>query len=88
MLIIYARGPLIFGMLKIRLQRIGKKKDPKFRIVLTDSKNAPKSGSFLEILGSYDPTNKKVVLKKERIEYWRSKGSQISQTALQLFKKK
>ena len=42
-------------MLKIRLQRIGRKNDPAFRVVLTDSKNSTKSGRFLEILGTYNP---------------------------------
>jgi ribosomal protein S16 len=40
-------------MLKIRLQRIGGKNEPAFRMVITESKNAPQSGKFLEILGSY-----------------------------------
>jgi ribosomal protein S16 len=42
-------------MLKIRLQRIGRKNDPAFRAVLTDSKNSTKSGKFLEIVGTYNP---------------------------------
>ena len=42
-------------MLKIRLQRIGRKNDPSFRAVLTDSKNSTKSGKFLEIVGTYNP---------------------------------
>ncbi|KKP80043.1 MAG: hypothetical protein UR80_C0040G0004 [Parcubacteria group bacterium GW2011_GWB1_35_5] len=42
----------------IRLQRVGRKHEPVFRLVLTDSKNGPKSGKFLEILGSYDTRRK------------------------------
>ena len=71
-------------MLKIRLQRIGRKNDPAFRVVLTDSKNSTKSGRFLEILGTYDP---KVADKKnrtnfidDRIKYWLSKGAKLSDT--------
>ena len=56
-------------------------------MVLVDSRKAPQSGAFLEILGFYDPKSKKGEFKKERVEYWRSKGAQISPTALQLFKK-
>lgn len=67
--------------------RIGKKNQPKFRLVLIDSKKAAKSGAFFEILGTYDPKSKKTELKRDRIEYWRSKGAQISQTAFQLFRK-
>lgn len=65
----------------IRLQRVGKKNDPSFRVVLTDSRNAPKSGRFLEILGSYNPQQKSSIqLRSERITYWLSKGAQPSDT--------
>jgi small subunit ribosomal protein S16 len=71
-------------MLKIRLQRIGRKNDPSFRVVLTDSKNSTKSGRFLEILGTYNPKTKEdsqqKVLNGERIKYWMSKGAQCSGT--------
>lgn len=71
-------------MLKIRLQRIGRKNDPSFRVVLTDSKNSTKSGKFLELLGTYNP---KILDKKQRtnfsndrIKYWLSKGAKLSDT--------
>ena len=71
-------------MLKIRLQRIGRKNDPAFRVVLTDSKNSTKSGKFLELLGTYNP---KIINKKERtsfvhdrIKYWLSMGAKLSDT--------
>lgn len=67
-------------MLKIRLQRIGRKNDPAFRVVLTDSKNAAKSGKFKEILGSYNLKKSEVVFKADRITYWMSKGAQVSDT--------
>lgn len=67
-------------MLKIRLQRIGRKNDPSFRVVLTDSKNSTKSGKFLEILGSYNPKLGVKSLKGERITYWMGKGAQCSDT--------
>lgn len=68
-------------MLIIRLQRVGKKNEPTFRIVLTDSKNGPKSGKFLEILGSYDARDKnETKINKERAKYWISKGAQVSGT--------
>lgn len=67
-------------MLKIRLQRIGRKNDPAFRVVLTDSKNAAKSGKFKEILGSYNLKKGEVVFKADRITYWMSKGAQVSDT--------
>ena len=67
-------------MLKIRLQRVGKKHDPSFRVVLTDSKNSTKSGRFLEILGSYDARKGEPRLEAEKIKYWISKGAQPTET--------
>lgn len=71
-------------MLKIRLQRIGRKNDPAFRVVLTDSKNSTKSGRFLEILGTYNPKAGEKNLNKnfeaDRIKYWMSKGAKLSDT--------
>ena len=67
-------------MLKIRLQRIGRKNDPSFRAVLTDSKNSTKSGKFLEIVGTYNPKMGLANFKTERIVYWMSKGAKLSDT--------
>lgn len=67
-------------MLKIRLQRIGRKNDPAFRAVLTDSKNAAKSGKFLKVLGNYNPKAGTVAFKNDEIKYWISKGAQLSDT--------
>jgi small subunit ribosomal protein S16 len=67
-------------MLSIRLQRIGRKNDPAFRVVLTDSKNAAKSGRFQEILGSYNVKTGEVLFKADRIAHWISMGAQTSDT--------
>ena len=67
-------------MLKIRLQRIGRKNDPSFRAVLTDSKNSTKSGKFLEILGTYNPKAGEKNLNADRIKYWIGKGAKCSDT--------
>jgi len=67
-------------MLKIRLQRTGRRNQPFFRVVLTDSRNGAKSGRFKEILGSYDPKAGKVELKAEQISHWISVGAQASGT--------
>ena len=67
-------------MLKIRLQRIGRKNDPSFRAVLTDSKNSTKSGRFLEILGTYNPKAGEKKLDADRIKYWMSQGAKCSDT--------
>lgn len=68
-------------MLKIRLQRVGRKHEPSFRLVLTDSKNSTKSGKYLEVLGNYDSRHGEVsVFKTDRINYWMSIGAQPSDT--------
>ncbi len=62
------------AMLKMRLQRVGRKHETSFRLVLTDSKNSTKSGRFKEILGSYDPRKSTDLFKIERIKHWLSMG--------------
>ena len=66
-------------MLKIRLQRVGKKNAPSYRVVLAEH-TAPPQGKFQEILGFYNPRKKEKSFKKERIEHWPSKGAQLSPT--------
>lgn len=67
-------------MLTIRLQRVGRKNDPSFRVVVTDSRNSTKSGKFIEVVGSYDARKGEPQLKAERIQYWLSKGAKTSDT--------
>lgn len=64
----------------IRLQRIGRKNDPAFRVVLTDSKNSTKSGRFQEVLGSYNPKAGNIVLNADRIKLHMKNGAQVSDT--------
>ena len=66
-------------MLMIRLQRTGKRGQAYFRVVLVEHTKKPK-GKFLELLGNYDAHQKIFNVKKERIEYWVSKGAQPSPT--------
>jgi small subunit ribosomal protein S16 len=67
-------------MLKIRLQRVGRKHQPVFRVVLTDSRNSSKSGKFNEVLGVFDHTAHTKKIDAERVKYWLSKGAQPSVT--------
>jgi small subunit ribosomal protein S16 len=69
-------------VLMIRLARIGKKKHPFYRVVVTE-KARPRNGRFVEIVGTYDPQKKKaegMTLDDARIQYWLSKGAQPSDT--------
>ena len=68
-------------MLTIRLQRIGKKKKPSYRFVISENARDTQA-PILENLGQYAPTqNPKILdIKRERVEYWLSKGAQTSNT--------
>lgn len=66
-------------MLKIRFTRVGKKNQPRFRIVVAEH-TSPVKGKFVEILGSKDPYNKTISLKEERLKHWLSVGAQPSAT--------
>jgi small subunit ribosomal protein S16 len=68
-------------MLKIRLQRVGRKHEPTFRLVLTDSQNSTKSGKYLEVLGNHDPRHKEMTkIDADRVKHWISKGAQVTDT--------
>ena len=66
-------------MLTIRLSRIGKKKKPMYRLVISEKARDP-YGRALEILGTYNPFSKDLQAKKDRIEYWLSQGAGMSAT--------
>ena len=67
-------------MLIIRLQRTGRKNEPSFRVILTDSKNAAKTGKFLDILGFYNPKSGEIVMKADEIKRRMAEGVQVSDT--------
>jgi small subunit ribosomal protein S16 len=68
-------------VLTIRLARIGKKKRPYYRVVVTE-KTRPRNGRFVEIVGTYDPLKKpaEVKLNADRIKYWLGCGAQPTDT--------
>ncbi len=68
-------------MLTIRLQRIGKKKKPSYRIIVSEKKRDTQAPS-VEILGSYDPLQKVKVFNvdKERVKHWIGMGATLSNT--------
>ena len=67
-------------MLNIRLQRVGRKNDPSFRVIVADSKLKPKTGNVVENLGSYNARHGKPVINTERAKYWLSVGAKASGT--------
>lgn len=73
-------------MLTIRLTRVGKKKQPAYRFIVSEKARDP-WGKALELLGTYNPlTNPATInLEKDRISYWISKGAQCSETVWNLF---
>jgi len=73
-------------MLKIRLTRTGKKKQPSYRIVVAEH-TAPIQGKFIAIVGNYNPFSKKVVLNKEEIEKWMNNGAKPSNTIAKILQK-
>ena len=75
-------------MVKIRLKRMGMKKEPFYRIVVTDSRN-PRDGRFIEEIGIYDPTADPAELKvdADRAQAWIKTGAQPTETVQALLKK-
>lgn len=73
---------------KIRLKRIGAKKNPAYRVVVADSRS-PRDGRFIEEIGYYQPIADPVVIKidEEKALYWLSKGAQATDTVRGLLKK-
>lgn len=67
-------------MLKIRLQRIGRKNSPHFRVVVVDHREGPKTGNFVEIIGSYEPKLGNFEIKADRVKHWMSHGALPSDT--------
>jgi small subunit ribosomal protein S16 len=74
---------------KLRLTRVGSKKNPVYRIVAADSRS-PRDGKFLEIVGRYNPQTdpSTIDFDEERIRHWLSKGAQPSNTVQRLLKAK
>lgn len=75
-------------MVKIRLRRMGAKKNPFYRIVVADSRY-PRDGRFIEEIGYYNPMEEPSVVKvdPEKAKEWMSKGAQPTDTVKALFKK-
>ena len=75
-------------MVKIRLRRMGAKKNPFYRVVVADSRS-PRDGRFIEEIGTYDPlaSPSKIKIDLERADYWVKNGAQPTDTVRALLKK-
>ena len=73
-------------MVKIRLKRIGAKKTPHYRVVVTDGRNR-RDGMPIEELGYYNPRSKELKLDKEAVERWIKNGAQPSEMVQGLIRK-
>lgn len=73
---------------RIRLSRVGRKKQPYYRIVVTDSR-APRDSGFKEIIGKYNPRTEPstVEIDKDRARHWLSVGAKPSEAVERLFEK-
>jgi small subunit ribosomal protein S16 len=72
-------------MLRIRLRRMGKKKQPSYRVVVADSR-APRDGAFVEVVGYYNPRTEPatVEIDTERAKLWLARGAQPSDRVARL----
>ncbi|MFQ5696531.1 MAG: 30S ribosomal protein S16 [Terriglobia bacterium] len=68
-------------MLRIRLTRVGKKKQPQYRIVVME-RTKPRDSDYVEVVGHYDPRRQPaaITLKEDRVRYWLAQGAQPSDT--------
>ncbi|MFH1651436.1 MAG: 30S ribosomal protein S16 [Chloroflexota bacterium] len=75
-------------MLRIRLRRMGAKKQPQYRLVVAD-KRSPRDGAFVDIVGHYNPRTEPetVTIAEEKVRHWLSKGAQPSDTVARLLGK-
>jgi small subunit ribosomal protein S16 len=74
---------------KLRLTRVGSKKNPIYRVVAADSRS-PRDGKFIEIVGRYNPQTdpSTIELDEEKIKAWLGKGAQPTDSVRRLMKAK
>ena len=75
-------------MVKIRLQRVGSKKKPSYRLVVADAQT-PRDGAFINLIGQYNPLTdpETIVIDEEKALYWLRQGAQPTATATRLLSK-
>ena len=75
-------------MVRIRLTRVGAKKQPSYRVVVADQRS-PRDGRFIEIIGHYNPRTEPptFVIQEDRVLYWLRQGAQPSEALAPMLKK-
>jgi small subunit ribosomal protein S16 len=70
---------------RVRLTRVGSKKNPIWRVVVSDQRS-PRDGRFIETIGHYNPQTEPstIVIDRERLQHWLARGAQPSNTVKQL----
>lgn len=68
----------------IRFQRIGRRNDPAFRILVLEKTSGPKAGTYVEHIGSYNPKTKDFKIAEDRLKHWMSVGAQVSPSLFNL----
>lgn len=73
---------------RIRLRRVGRKKQPSYRIVVAEAKN-PRDGTYVDSLGFYNPRRRPAELRLDlaRVDYWLERGAEPTATAASLIRK-
>lgn len=74
-------------MVRIRLQRVGRRNQPSYRIVVADSR-VKRDGKYLEMLGYYNPRThpSTIVVKEDRVYFWLDRGAQPSEAVEHIFR--
>lgn len=72
----------------IRFQRIGRKNDPSFRMLVLEKTSSPKAGTYVEQVGTYNPKTKAFTAAADRIKHWMSVGAQVSPSLMNLLVEK
>lgn len=67
-------------MLKIRFQRIGRKNDPAYRMVVTEQARGPQAGKNVAVVGTHHPKTKQTAIDADAVKLWLSRGAQASGT--------
>lgn len=70
-------------MLKIRLRRVGKRHQPAYRVVVVEH-TAPVQGSYLELVGTYNPRARQFAVNQDRVIHWLDRGAQPSERVAKL----